>query len=169
MENSEVGWLAGIIDGEGCLCLRILLRKTRAHGVRPRFQPQLTVVNTDEEIIRRASRVLASLGVKHRVFERNKKHGKKQFCIDVYSSGLRLLLPQISGLLCKNREAEILMRALQMGEENRTAKHAGSWGSQPIPNERLVEYDSLRSQLVGLHGRQAKSLIKHSAVTFKAD
>ena len=46
LNDFELGWLVGIIDGEGCLGIRILNHKTKHYGIRPRFQPQLVISNT---------------------------------------------------------------------------------------------------------------------------
>lgn len=164
----ELGWLIGIIDGEGCLCIRIRHGKTKHYGIRPRFQPQLTIANTEEEITDRCSRILTELSVKHRSFfrKRNIKNAKPQYCIDVYSTGLRTLLPLIKKHSAKFKQIDILIEALKLTEGNKGRGHKGAWGAAPITNEVLARFDDLRLQLTELHGRQSKSLIKLKATDY---
>jgi hypothetical protein len=166
----EVSWLCGIIDGEGCLTIRILLRKTKNYGIRPRFQPQLTIVNTDESLMQRCSDVFESIHIKHRLYSRNRKSkGKIMYCIDVFATGLREFLPMVKDHLCKKEEAEILLQALELTEKNKSANHGGIHGRIPMPYEVLTQFDELRNKLVGLHGRQASSLIKLEAAQYNLD
>lgn len=55
----EIGWLAGIIDGEGYLGFQVY--KTRNHH--QSISTELSVVNTDEQIIIKAQKIMLKIGV----------------------------------------------------------------------------------------------------------
>ena len=54
----ELGWLAGMIDGDGY----IGLRGCKNHGY-DWFRPEIMVVNTDPAIIKKTQRIMRKLGV----------------------------------------------------------------------------------------------------------
>ena len=58
--ESELGWLAGIIDGEGYIGL-IMEKQTRVNN--ERIVPQLHITNCDEAIVLRARDIMRKLGV----------------------------------------------------------------------------------------------------------
>jgi len=163
-KDIELGWLVGMIDGEGCLHIRIHHRKTKHYGVRPRFSVALNITNTEEEMTVRCAQQLDSMGIKNRQFFRDRKDkGKRQYCVDVGPTGLRLLLPQIKNLSCKHAQMDILLEALEISLKNKCSGHQGAWGRQPMTGETLEKMDSLRMKLTELHGRQSKKLIRIKA------
>lgn len=169
MTPLDLGWITGIIDGEGCLTIRILLHQTKKFGIRPRFQPQLTVANTDEKMMIRFGNILTQENIKYRYFMRRGRGGNRadQFCVEMYAGGLRKLLPLIREVSSKREQIIILQRALEMTEANIGTGHTGYWGRIPMTNEILKEFDDLRSRLTDLHGRQSKKLIKIKADDYK--
>ncbi len=60
-EIGQVGWLAGIIDGEGTVSLTISRRANRSQMIRS--TPKVLVANTDAGIIDRCIAVFAQIGV----------------------------------------------------------------------------------------------------------
>jgi len=58
------------------------------------------------------------------------------------------------------------MEALDLTQKHKSDGFKGGWGRQPLTTETLKKFDTLRTELVGLHGRQAKSLIKLNAEDF---
>lgn len=57
--DTELAWLAGIIDGEGCFSVK------RGRGAGRSHQLWLVICNTSEAMILRVVRILDALGVKH--------------------------------------------------------------------------------------------------------
>ncbi len=165
MDEFELGWLTGIIDGEGCLTIRILHRKTKHYGIRPRFQPQLSIYNCSKPMMDRISSLFIEIQVKHRNYlrRRNTEKNQMQYCIDVYSNGLRILLPLIKERADKKEQVEILLESLHITKKNLNRGHKGAWGSALTSNETLQKFDELRTRLQQLHGRQSKSLLKLKA------
>jgi len=54
---SDLGWLGGIIDGEGCVTLG---RQKRRHN-RFQYEPKVDIANTDVRIINKAREIMAQL------------------------------------------------------------------------------------------------------------
>ena len=68
-EIGLVGWLAGIIDGEGTVSLTISRRANRSQMIR--VQPKVSIANTDMGIIDRCLKALHQIGVGH--YQRNER------------------------------------------------------------------------------------------------
>lgn len=54
----EIGWLAGIVDGEGHLTVARIHNKARRH---PSYRPCLHITNTDMRILKRVSEIVESV------------------------------------------------------------------------------------------------------------
>ena len=163
MNKINFGWLVGIIDGEGCLTIRIHKKKTKHYGIRPRFQTQLTVSNTEKEITEKCAGIMSSLGIKSRVFVRKKQKGKDQWIVEIYSNSLRKLLPLIKDYSCKRGQVDVLLEAIKLSEEHKNEGNIGGWGRKPFSLETLQKFDALRMRLQELHGRQSKKLQRITA------
>jgi len=62
--SAELGWLAGIIDGEGNLQATVQAKKCGSKGGRQNyFQPKIRITNTDVRMIRRVSEIYVKLGL----------------------------------------------------------------------------------------------------------
>ncbi len=59
--DGEIGWVAGIIDGEGSICLQINRRANRTQTLR--VTPKVIVANTDSGIVERLAEILTKMGV----------------------------------------------------------------------------------------------------------
>jgi len=151
MNVAYIGWLAGIIDGEGNFTIRILFRQTKTLGRRARFHAQLTIVNTRKSMIDRVSQIYDELGIKCRVWIRNRDNRKTQYCIIIYSTALRTLIPLIKPYCDKQEEIEILEDFL---DKTKKRKNSGNIYS----NEELQERERIRQKMVGLHGGQARKI-----------
>jgi len=80
----KLGYLAGIIDGEGTITLRFHSRKDKT----PIIQPAVTIVNTDIKIINACANTLKELGLPFWLTEyEGKGNWKKRYLIEI--SGLK--------------------------------------------------------------------------------
>ena len=61
--QTEIGWLAGIIDGEGYLGLSVA-KELRTKAPSQQVTPMMHICNTDEAIILRTKDILNKLGIK---------------------------------------------------------------------------------------------------------
>ena len=168
MDDFELGWLTGLIDGEGSFTLRIHVRKTKTAGERPRFSPQMTITNTDEAFINRACGILHELGIG---FYRQKRQkggkNKVQYEVMIYANGLRMLLPKIVNRLGKKREAELMLEACALTKANHRRKRNGNHGGVVIAYDVLQRFQAIRMELQTLHGRQSKKLLKINLESYK--
>jgi len=167
----EIGWFAGIFDGEGTTTIRMKVTETKNYGMRPRYWTEMTVVNTDKNIIDRCHSFLDELNVNHRVYLRKarKENTKPMYTITINGAGIKTLLPKIKNHCIKKHEFEILEKALKLGERNqkRGGNKEGLRGKAPMPDEVLDKFDTLRMKLVAMHGRQAANLVTLSSKDYK--
>src|SRR5690242_7481128 len=75
----ELGWLVGLIDGEGCFTLT---RKTGSKGT-PAYFPTIQITNTNFALIRKADRILKDNGLTTYLYSRMPKVGKPYWRLEV--------------------------------------------------------------------------------------
>lgn len=95
----DLSWLAGIIDGEGALSVRM----TVAHNGKPYLDVKVRVYNTDVRMIQKISRIYVEMGVVffYNVNKKRADHWKNQIGICVTSQGscakvLEAMLPYLA-------------------------------------------------------------------------
>ncbi len=157
MNDLSLGWLIGIIDGEGCLTVRIQKHKTLSFGIRSRFTVQLGISNTNKFIIDRIEEIYKSLNIKYARYGRDRTNyspnSKYQWEIIIYANALRILLPLLREYSMKQEEIDILLQFLKEG------KRRGS--TNPYTKDELLEREKLRQRLIKLHGMPAQKLSIH--------
>lgn len=81
----DLAWLAGIIDGEGCLTVDLKM----AHNGKLYLQPKVRVINTDVRMIQKVARIYVDLGVVffYNINKKRAAHWKDQTAIVVASQG----------------------------------------------------------------------------------
>lgn len=109
--NRDLGWLAGILDGEGSIILGLQKRKNNQN----QYYHRICFYNSDDEIINKVVRILDSNEVKCYVSERQfygNLSKKKGFTVLVssYKDTLKLLDLIKEDLVCKKARAELLTR-----------------------------------------------------------
>lgn len=112
MENQQerlrdIGWLCGIIDGEGTVTMTFHARK----GKQPLIRPVITIINTDIQIINKIIEILKLLEIPFWVNEKEAtEKWKKRYRIEV--SGIRRVMKflpiLIENLVGKKEEAILL-------------------------------------------------------------
>lgn len=124
-KETDLAWLAGIIDGEGTISFGVSTR----HGGRLCIVPLITVVNSDEAILRETSRILnvlvADAGTvdrqNHRTGVASFKGTKACYAIRVASSAAEpVLLAVMPYLVCqyKRTAAEAVLAFIKYRREN---------------------------------------------------
>lgn len=113
--NSNIAWLAGIVDGEGCFTVkRPIKRKSgKRSGDSTSYQLWMVLCNTSKPMIDRVSMILSENGVQHQPIRRvwkGKKATRWQFWIHVARKRdlLRLTEILLPHLTAKRDEAEIV-------------------------------------------------------------
>jgi hypothetical protein len=156
MKDLELGWLAGIVDGEGCITIRCRRNKTKTLGHRMGFYCQLVVANTSETIINRCQSI-TGLG---RVYVRKARYpnSQDQYIWETSSEGLRTLIPLLKPICDKRDELEVVERVLDILKIRHSIPNGGSGAYRT--NEEIKEIFDLRLKLMSLHGRQSLKLSK---------
>jgi len=122
MNEREIGWLEGVIDGEGSI---YLLKPPTKHLKRGyMWQPKLTIVNTDLRLINRAREIIRGLTpnmssitaskilVDKRKIKLNPKW-KPVYTLNISPHICRELLPQLK-LTIKDEQRKLLIEALSL-------------------------------------------------------
>lgn len=113
MENQQerlrdIGWLCGIIDGEGTITLRFHRNKNRP----PLIVPSITVVNTDEKIINKIVEILKAHEIPFWVTSVDATtKWKKRYVVSIIGikRTLKLLPILVENLVGKREQAEIML------------------------------------------------------------
>jgi hypothetical protein len=106
----DVAWLAGLIDGEGCLYVNVV--HISHPNQRPYIAYLLNITNTNLLILKRATEALKYLGVSPLIINTKPKNRTKiVFTLQINGKGklerlLPRLLPQLTG---KKRQAELVL------------------------------------------------------------
>ena len=96
MTDFELGWVAGIIDGEGCIgCYRYGRDKNKK-------RPIIQVENTSYDIIEKLSQLCG--GVNYEIIRRNRPRSKRIWTWRLYGKGLLGFLEKIEPILVSKRE-----------------------------------------------------------------
>jgi hypothetical protein len=109
--NRDLGWLAGILDGEGSIILGTQIRK---NGDK-QYYHRICFYNSDDELVNKVVKILDANDIKSYVAERefyNELSKKKGFTVSVsnYESAVKLLNLVKDDLVCKKARAELLLR-----------------------------------------------------------
>jgi len=114
----DIGWLAGIFDGEGCISLQrrtLKTRNNRTPNIKQAFDliPDILLVNTNWVIIDEVDRLLKEFKVGHYIFSQKNYTGetrRPKWCVRISGwfrckAFLVLVGPYLRG---KYKEAEVL-------------------------------------------------------------
>src|SRR3990172_1603803 len=148
-EPIELGWLAGIIDGEGCLSLHDRSGKRRGTGM----TPLVSICNTDLAIIERISQILAKMEIGNFVSKLYVAHKNKNPYKVVSVQGLKrvgklltFVIPVLTGQKCK--------KAILLNEF--CISRLSDWHAAPFTSRQLDIYHEIRD--LNRRGRKAKNL-----------
>ena len=125
MNEADIAWLAGIVDGEGCFSVkRPIVRKSgSAKGKRTSYQLWLVICNTSQAMIVRVSQILTDVGVSYQPIRRvwkGRRATRWQYWLHVARKSDVLKITQIllPHLTAKKTEAQVvewfLKRACQV-------------------------------------------------------
>ena len=102
--NKDLHWLAGLLEGEGCF----LLATTKACGY-TYYHPRIDLSMTDEDIVKRAAKLLGSSyrPVKFRVRLKGGTLSKRTYKTNVYSTRAVEWMKRLLPILGKRRQKQI--------------------------------------------------------------
>lgn len=157
---AELGWLAGIIDGEGYLGLQLYQDKRMDRKCGLNIDPCLHISNTDEEIVLKSRDIVRKLGVNPYIRASKLKNRKKdQYKIQVkHMSKMKKILeatyPYLTGN--KKKRAKLILEFIDLRKSatwvwKRPNNKSGQGGaSKPYSEREWQIYDECKSlQRVG--------------------
>jgi ribosomal protein S6 len=118
----DVAWLAGIIEGEGCLISRFYneeCRNNKRRGIN--LFVRIQIINNDAIIIQKTTKILSALGVGYyyQINKRKKSNHNDTLIVVVQGKGrvkklLKAIMPYLSGKL---KQAKFLKWIIERREE----------------------------------------------------
>jgi hypothetical protein len=143
----DLGWLAGAIDGEGCVGIT---RRNRVARLGFTLKPHLQIANTDKAFIDRCAGILTTLKIPFHISSYDGKGRRKQ-AWQITVAGLKrvakalpLLVPHLTGV--KAEKAKLVLEWV----DSRLA----DWHAAPFTSRQLKIYEQLRQMNErGIKGR----------------
>ncbi|MFA4972385.1 MAG: hypothetical protein WC683_07210 [bacterium] len=146
MNIFKVAWLAGIVDGEGCITARV-----SPAGFR--FIPTVAVGMTHLETMHEVQRIVHDLtGRKYRLYQwQDKQHHKTCYKIMVgrKAAVVKLLEAMLPILVTKRRQAELLLRlasAPHMYHGRGPAKQYEPWVADVVAQIRTLNHRGIANE-----------------------
>lgn len=118
--EGEIAWLAGIIEGEGTLCMSMWTRASYAKDRRPKIGLQVKIYNSDAGIIRKAASILEILAVGFHLKERDMPPMAKFGGSGQYAPNAPMLTLTVSNLSAVRRVLQTI-RPWLFGEKSARA------------------------------------------------
>lgn len=107
LDEADLAWLAGIVDGEGCISLNVAVRWDTVI-----LQPRISVTNTNQQLIEEVARIARLAGLAYHISNRQAVREKRLPISVLESVGQKrvrkwvdVLLPRLRG---KTKEIRLL-------------------------------------------------------------
>ena len=119
MRETDLAYLAGIVDGEGCISIvRSRSEYAKVDGSRSlRYRMRVTIVSTTPKIIIACSETMNEIGVKHNVNSAAPDAPRKtrfNLCVSSISSAVSLLKAIYPYLKEKQNQADLIFKLSEM-------------------------------------------------------
>jgi hypothetical protein len=167
----EIGWLAGVIDGEGTVAFSVYSLRHRGKIIQVvRVKPQVIVTNTDKELVERAADIFKRSGVGAH-FATREQHGRSFAVTKTYrplhvanvsgfkraKKALELIVPH---LVSKKAKAELVLRYIRQRELKMSVQWPGRNRPCPVDAEdlRLIREILLYSAANSIKGSKSKHI-----------
>lgn len=128
--DQRLGWLGGIIDGEGTIVFWLetqkYVRLTDGQHTKS-LRMDVAICNTDESLIREVVSIFTDLGIKHQV-NLQPRGGRAKACWYVKCGGTRqvvkLLTAVIPHLVSKRHRAELALQVIAHRKQSKKGRQA---------------------------------------------
>lgn len=115
MNTKDIGWIAGVLDGEGCIYASKPWKKendgmTRKDGGRYHFAVIVIITNTSSLLLEKVGKILREYSIEYRYVERETTHHPSYITIAKKPEVLKFLSLVIEDLTCKKRSAEEVIK-----------------------------------------------------------
>jgi hypothetical protein len=139
LSEREIGWLEGIIDGEGYLGIL----KSKAKKCKEGFywNVKLSIANTNLEICKKTQNLFSKYDYVGGSITKQTpkiKNSKVIYIFNAKIGAIRNILPLLH-LIVKERQRQILLEALDVKEKYRISEIYGKGGGRPSDIEKKME------------------------------
>ena len=111
LSDLETGYLAGVVDGEGCITIN--KKKAKGYAFEFRYVPVFKVTNTNLELLNYIHKLVGSGSIIP--LPNNFRGRKRMYQLDFYANTQRWLLPLLAPLLkCKRQQADLVIELLNL-------------------------------------------------------
>jgi len=134
-----IGYLAGIIDGEGSICINTVQNDKYYHG-RFRFMPQILIGNSNRAMLEKIVKIYKKMGINTEVIFRSResKYYKKPTAMDMFmvvinnQKDIRKVLSIITPFLVAKHKQAVLMKKYLDGRLKETKKRIKQKNSNSV-------------------------------------
>jgi len=118
VQDVDLAWLAGIIDGEGCFCI---FTNGRKDATRPSISANLTITNSNSLLLNRCKEILDGLEIKYLYQDPKNGHqrGRRVMRIRIrnYSSMQRIVELTLPFFVGKTEQARLMLEFVSFAGE----------------------------------------------------
>lgn len=126
INNSDIAWLTGVFDGEGCVYVLRVKRISKRRGMRYVSSLALNLTNTSSRLIERYCSILRSLGIEYRVNTDPNSGTKPIHYVKVAQKRHALSLAQLMIPYATSKESEIRMAIWYLGRACQSRQHVAT-------------------------------------------
>lgn len=117
VQDVDLAWLAGIIDGEGCFC--IFTNNNRSNrAINPSISANLTITNSNCLLLNRCREILDALEIKYLYHDPKNGHqrGRKVMRVKIknYSSLQRIIEVMLPFFVGKSEQAKLVLEFVSL-------------------------------------------------------
>jgi hypothetical protein len=164
-KETDLAYLAGFIDGEGCFFIGIFETKSKAGNTALNYHTYIKICNTDQDVMKWIAKTFN--GTNYNQFkstDRARKFEKCVYNIQFTGQNLNNILKQIYPyLIVKRKHCEIMMRMRDtFPQDRRLSKQSKSKEIHDIRYECFLELRKLNSRF---HNHPLKGNLRPSPVS----
>jgi hypothetical protein len=136
MNDKDIGWVAGVLDGEGCIHASKPWKKEndRVSGIRHHFDIRIIITQNPNLLLEKVGRLLREWGIKYRYREGDNEH-PAEVVVSQKPEIEKLLLLILSELSCRKRSAEVVLDYIKEWPDSNT-----HWGRKGAPEQQVKDY-----------------------------
>jgi hypothetical protein len=165
MNDKDIGWMAGVLDGEGCIHASKPWKKEndRKSNGRHHFDIRVIITQNPGLLLEKAGRLLCELGIAYKYRDPKDNKHSAEIVINQKSEIGRLLGVLLSDLSCKKRSAEVVLEYIKNWPDSTT--HFGRLGA---PEQQIKDYIKVYNILKKQKGKNLIS-VETTRCTSKLD
>lgn len=136
MNDKDIGWLAGVLDGEGCIHASTPWKKEndRKSNGRHHFDIRVIITQNPNLLLEKAGKLLREAEIVYKYRDSYYKH-PAEIVISKKLEIERFLLLVLSELSCKKRSAEVVLEYIKRWPDSET-----HWGQKGAPEQQIKDY-----------------------------